>query len=109
MVRMLRRFLAVGMALAAVAACGTSGRKSSGGSVGGPSVLQFHNHATRDGVFVDPLMTAANAAKMKLDPTFGTGTIDGSVYGQPLYVEGSPVGDVFIVATEKNNVYAVDA
>src|SRR5262249_20402027 len=74
----------------------------------GASVLQFHNHATRDGAYVDPRLTRANASTMHVDPAFATGLIDGSVYAQPLYVENGPVGSVFLVATEKNDVYALD-
>ncbi|MFI5296712.1 MAG: hypothetical protein ACHREM_01330 [Polyangiales bacterium] len=75
---------------------------------GDPSVLQFHNHASRDGVYVDPLVTRASAAKMHLDPTFHP-TLDGHVYAQALYVENGPSGHgAFYVATENNNVYAID-
>jgi hypothetical protein len=72
------------------------------------SVLQFHKHASRDGVYVDPAITVANAQKMHLDPSFSA-TVDGSVYAQPLYVEDGPGGaPAFIVATETNHVYALD-
>jgi hypothetical protein len=38
------------------------------------------------------------------------GTIEGDVYAQPLYIEGGPDGRAkVIVATESNNVYALDA
>ena len=38
------------------------------------------------------------------------GTISGNVYAQPLYVEGGPDGGAkVIVATESNNIYALDA
>ena len=74
----------------------------------GVSVLQFHNHASRDGVFTDPLLTRANAAKMHLDASFHAGVV-GNVYAQPLYVESGPGGKgAFIVATESNTVYAFD-
>lgn len=75
----------------------------------GTSVLQFHNHATRDGVYVDPLLTAAKASTMHIDPTF-VARVSGNVYAQPLYVDDGPGGQAaFIVATESNNVYALDA
>jgi hypothetical protein len=74
----------------------------------GVSVLQFHNHASRDGVFTDPLLTKANAARMHLDPTFHA-SIKGNVYAQPLYVEAGPgTKGIFLVATENNSVYALD-
>jgi len=109
---MLARIVVLGMALGALAACHAS--KSSGGASntgdGGPgaSVLCFHNHINRDGLFVDPLITAAAAPGFALDPTFD-GTIVGNVYGAPLYVENGPDGKgAFYVATESNNVYALD-
>lgn len=71
------------------------------------SVLQFHNHATRDGVYVDPALTTANAAKMHLDATFRA-TVTGNVYAQPLYVANGPSdAGAFFVATESNDVYAL--
>jgi hypothetical protein len=116
---MLQRALAsVPLVLAAVAisgACGGARRASSGSGVSSPTgspvgapVLQFHNHATRDGVYVDPRMTTAAAAAMHLDTSFRP-RLDGNVYAQPLYVDDGPGGQpVFIVATENNNVYALD-
>ena len=90
------------------------GANGDGGDAGdasppiGASVLQFHNHATRDGVYVDPLITAASAPGAHIDATFHA-SVDGNVYAQPLYVENGPSGkSVFIVVTENNNVYALD-
>jgi hypothetical protein len=75
---------------------------------GGASVLQFHNHASRDGVFTDPLLTRTAAASMHLDATFH-GALQGNVYAQPLYVENGPGGHgAFFVATESDTVYALD-
>jgi glucose dehydrogenase len=49
------------------------------------------------------------AAGLKRDTKF-SGNITGNVYGQPLYVEDGPDGKAMvIVATESNNVYALDA
>src|SRR5207237_10709835 len=49
------------------------------------------------------------AAGLKRDLDFD-GTIAGDVYAQPLYVENGPNGKALvIVATESNNVYAMDA
>jgi len=95
---------------------GTSSGGSSGGgsssSGGGPnagaSVLQFHNHPNRDGFFVDAKLTEAAVASMHLDTTFA-GTISGNVYASPLFVENGVGGKgTFYVATESNNVYALD-
>jgi hypothetical protein len=46
------------------------------------SVLQHHKNPSRDGVYVDPLVTKTTAAAVHLDKTF-TGTITGDVNAQP--------------------------
>jgi outer membrane protein assembly factor BamB len=62
----------------------------------------------RDGFFVDGAFTEASASAFARDTTFA-GTIAGNVYASPLYVEDGPQhkGAVYI-ATESNNVYALD-
>src|SRR5246500_3571647 len=71
--------------------------------------VQFHNHASRDGLYVDSAFTQSAAANLTRDLNFD-GTIVGNVYAQPLYVENGPGGKAMvIVATESNNVYALDA
>src|SRR5271156_1026352 len=73
------------------------------------NVTQFHNHLSRDGIYVDPAFTPANAAALVRDTNFN-GTIAGSVYAQPLYIEGGPQGrPVIIAVTESNYVYSLDA
>ncbi|HZS16556.1 MAG TPA: FG-GAP-like repeat-containing protein [Candidatus Udaeobacter sp.] len=72
------------------------------------SVTQQHNHLSRDGLYVDPAFSPANAANLVRDLNFN-GTISGNVYAQPLYVEGGPNGAVVIAVTESNNVYALNA
>jgi hypothetical protein len=73
------------------------------------NVTQFHNHDSRDGLYIDSALTASAAAKLTRDLNFD-GTIVGNVYAQPLYIEGGPGGRAMvIVATESNNVYALDA
>ena len=73
------------------------------------NVTQFHNHDSRDGLYIDSAFTPSAAAKLTRDLTFD-GTISGNVYAQPLYIEGGPSGKaMIIVATESNNVYALDA
>ena len=110
-----------------VAAVGTAGCKSTstvspgpdGGSPdggggnpgldGGVSVLQHHNHPSRDGVYVDASLTKTAAAGMHLDPAFNA-TIQGPTYAQPLYLDNGPGGrDLIFAATEQNIVYALDA
>src|SRR5215831_13422032 len=73
------------------------------------NVTQEHNHISRDGVYIDSAFTRTAAANLRRDLNFN-GTILGSVYAQPLYVENGPGGAAMvIVATETNRVYALNA
>jgi hypothetical protein len=71
------------------------------------NVTQEHNNLSRDGLYIDPAFTPANAANLTRDLNFN-GTISGNVYAQPLYIEGGPNGAMVIAVTESNNVYALD-
>src|SRR5438552_16635952 len=72
-------------------------------------VTQFHNHESRDGLYVDSSFTLSAAANLTRDMNFD-GTIVGNVYAQPLYIDDGPGGRPTIIAvTESNNVYALDA
>ena len=72
------------------------------------NVTQFHNHESRDGLYVDSAFTQGAATNLTRDLNFD-GTIVGNVYAQPLYIEDGPSGKaMIIVATESNNVYALD-
>ena len=73
------------------------------------NVTQFHNHDSRDGLYVDSAFTQSAAGNLTRDLNFD-GTIEGVVYAQPLYIENGPSGRAMIIAvTELNNVYALDA
>ena len=73
------------------------------------NVTQFHNHDSRDGLYVDSAFTPGAAANLTRDVNFD-GTIVGNVYAQPLYLDDGPGGRPTIIAvTESNNVYALDA
>jgi hypothetical protein len=73
------------------------------------NVTQFHNHESRDGLYIDAAFTQSAAVNLTRDLNFD-GTIVGNVYAQPLYIENGPGGKaMIIVATESNNVYALDA
>jgi hypothetical protein len=73
------------------------------------NVTQFHNHESRDGLYVDSAFTPSAAANLTRDLNFDA-TIVGNVYAQPLYLDNGPGGrPTIIVATESNNVYALDA
>jgi hypothetical protein len=79
------------------------------GAQGSVNVTQYHNHNSRDGVYIDAAFTRTTAANLKRDTNFN-GTIAGGVYAQPLYIENGPGGRAMVIAvTESNNVYALDA
>src|SRR6266513_5274165 len=70
------------------------------------NVTQYHNHSSRDGLYIDSAFTQSAAANLTRDLNFD-GTIVGNVYAQPLYIEGGS-GPRVIVVTESNNVYALN-
>ncbi len=73
------------------------------------NVIQFHNHDSRDGLYIDAAFTQSAAANLTRDLNFD-GTIVGNVYAQPLYIDDGPGGRPTVIAvTESNNVYALDA
>ena len=73
------------------------------------SVLTYHGSSDRSGNFAVPALTWDRARNIRLDPSFHP-LISGHLYAQPLYWRppGSSSGQLF-VATEDNNVYAIDA
>ncbi len=72
------------------------------------SVLTYHNSNQRDGAYVIPKLTLAAAANVARDAKFD-GTVGGHVYAQPLFWKPkAPKKGLVIVATESNNVYALD-
>ena len=100
----------------------TGGSKATGGTVatggsgtgGSPgthvSVLQHHNHASRDGVYVDAAITKASAANLHIDASFASAALSGPTYAQPLYLAANGSGpDLVIAVTEQNRVYAFNA
>src|SRR5215467_5335168 len=72
------------------------------------NVTQFHNHESRDGLYIDSVFTQSAAANLTRDPNFD-GTIVGNVYAQPLYIEKGGAKAVIMAVTESKNVYALDA
>ena len=72
-------------------------------------VLQHHRNGTRDGLYIDPLIIQAAAARIHRDTTFSA-PLPGPTYAQPLYVTSGPGNrPALIVATEQNAVLAIDA
>jgi hypothetical protein len=76
------------------------------------SVLERNKHPSRDGNFLQPTLTKAMVmSRMAFDSTFNAtfAGASGNVWNSPLYVENGPGGKgVFIVATQDNNVFALD-
>src|SRR5215471_1045526 len=73
------------------------------------NVTQFHNHDSRDGLYIDAAFTPGAATNLSRDLNFD-GTISGNVYAQPLYIDNGPGGrPTIIVVTELDDVYALDA
>ena len=70
-------------------------------------VLTYHADAARSGNFVIPGLTVDRARTTHPDPGFKA-SIDGHVYAQPLFSRGSGGNGLVLVATESNNVYALD-
>jgi hypothetical protein len=73
------------------------------------NVLAYHGGAGRSGNFTVPGLTWQRAISLHLDQAFQA-RIAGNVYAQPLFwrTPGSTSGRL-LVATEDNNVYALDA
>jgi hypothetical protein len=73
------------------------------------NITQFHNHLSRDGLYIDAAFTRAAAGALQRALDFD-GRIAGNVQAQPLYIESNFGGPpMVIVATEANNVYALNA
>src|SRR5215469_5824535 len=70
-------------------------------------VLTYHADAARSGNFVVPGLTFDRARAAHLDGGFKA-QIDGHVYAQPLFWRGGGGNGLVLVATESNNVYALD-
>jgi hypothetical protein len=95
-------------ALALLAACSKAGGPPGAPSIDtSASVLERNKHPSRDGHFVQPLLTKAKAASMKLDAGFKA-TFSGTVVASPLYAENGPGGaGAFFAVTLDNNVFAL--
>jgi hypothetical protein len=87
---------------------GGAGSGSGVAPIEGYSVLQRNKHPTRDGLFLEPMLTKAAAAKMVQDTAFN-GTLQGTVWASALYIEDGPAHKgVIIAVASSNNVYALD-
>ncbi|MGO9066114.1 MAG: PQQ-binding-like beta-propeller repeat protein [Myxococcaceae bacterium] len=79
------------------------------------AITTFGVDGSRASLYTDPAFTKANLAAIQaaggLKPDTGFApTIVGKVYASPLFLENGLNGkDVLFIATEQNNVYAIDA
>jgi outer membrane protein assembly factor BamB len=72
------------------------------------NVLTFHGKATRAGSYVVPALTWDSAKFVRPDQTFHPSLRD-HIYAQPLYWQQNPGRALLLVATESDNVFALDA
>jgi hypothetical protein len=73
------------------------------------SVYQHHKNISRDGHYIDKLMTPTHAASLVLAKAFDGAIGPGPLWGQPLYVENGIGGKgTYYTADENNNLYALD-
>jgi len=73
------------------------------------SVLGYHGGSDRRGNFVVPGLTSEKAKSLRADQNFHA-RVAGNVYAQPLFWRGGRSNSgVLLVATEDNNVQALDA
>ncbi len=87
-----------------------AGASFDGGSpIGGDSVLMHHKNPNRDGVYIESALTVSAISTLHRDTSFVTSGIVGNVYAQPLFVDNDAGPDLVIVATEADQIYALNA
>jgi hypothetical protein len=72
------------------------------------SITTYHAAADRSGHYIMPALTWETASGLHVDPKFA-GTVVGDIYAQPLFWKDAQNNRRLIVATESNNVYALNA
>jgi hypothetical protein len=88
----------------------TAGGSGAAGKAGtsGNSVLERNNHPSRDGLYVQPTLTATAAATFAKDAGFAA-SFTGSTWASALYLENGPAGKgAFFTVTNDDNVFALD-
>jgi hypothetical protein len=78
------------------------------GAARAQSVTTYHGNADRSGNFIVPRLTWERARNLHLDPSFHP-RISGHLYAQPLYWRPSGSTGQLLVATEDNDLQAIDA
>jgi len=72
------------------------------------SVLTYHGRADRSGNYTMPALGWDQARSLRLDTAFA-GRFEGHLYAQPLYWQPGSASGVLIVATENDDVHAINA
>jgi hypothetical protein len=73
------------------------------------SVLERAKHPSRDGNFLQPLLTKVAAAKLMPDAPFNTAaTFTGAMWASPLFLDAPGGKGIYIAATTGNDVLAFD-
>ncbi len=87
---------------------GAGGAGSGGAPASGASVLERNLNPAREGHYVQPGLTKANAAKMAIDAGF-MASFTGNTWAAPLYLESGPNNKgAFFAVTTGNDVFALD-
>lgn len=90
------------------AGTGASGAGSGGSPASSASVLERNLNPAREGHFVQPGLTKANAAKIAIDSGF-MASFTGNTWAAPLYLEDGPNDKgAFFAVTTGNDVFALD-
>jgi hypothetical protein len=94
----------------------TSGGNSGTATVGVtdlPGMYTYHNDLSRDGANIKEYALTTSNVKTATFGKLASCTVDGAIYGQPLWVANLMVGgtrhNVVIVATQHDSLYAFDA
>jgi hypothetical protein len=87
---------------------GTTGTGAGGTAAVDNSVLERNHHPSRDGSYLQPLLTKSAAATLALDTGFAA-NFTGDTWASPLYLENGPGGKgAFFTVTNDDNVFALD-
>ena len=100
--------LGVGASLGTFAAMGHGAGPAASGL--DATVPQYHNSPARTGLYIVPTLTERAAARLHRESASRV-PLQGPTYAQPLFWAATYPGDrdLIFVATEKNQVYAIDA
>lgn len=95
----------------AAGAAGTTAGAGAGAGGAAPtdgSVLERNNHASRDGLFIQPTLTKAAIPMLTTDSAFAA-TFTGNMWASPLFFANGPGGKgLFFAVTTGNDVFAID-